>query len=171
MDLYRELDLFDGKHVDGLESLSTRLALNTETFDRLCAIAEEGEVRLQTAATWLLQRLMERGAELQPTQVGTLIELLLQVPHWQAKLHLLQTLPFLRLSKSHGASLERALLHCLDEPNKFVRAWSYNGMVELAHQQERYRSQVKALLKRAEKETAASIRARIRNAIKGRDWL
>lgn len=171
MDLYAELDAFDGKHTEELESLASRVPKTTETIDRLCSIAEESEARLQVAATWIVKRWGEQKVMYAAEQATRLIDLIGQVAPWEANLHLLQVLPALSIPSSRKGRLQNALMQGLSHSNKFVRAWSYNGLIVLADQHEEFRESVKSLLARVTEEEAASVRARVRNAIKGKAWL
>jgi hypothetical protein len=62
------------------------------------------------------------------------------------------------------------LLACSREPNKFVRAWAYSGLHQLALDHPAYREQARAVLEAAKRsETAASVKVRLRKALE-QDW-
>ncbi len=55
---------------------------------------------------------------------------------------------------------------CLEDDNKFVRAWAYNGFYELAKQYPEYRTEAGQLFEMALRDEAASVKARVRNVMK-----
>lgn len=170
MDLIAELSAFDGKHVDTLQSLADRLDSTAANVRQLLAIAASDEVKLQTAATWVLKRLQENGGSYTAAQTKKLLDLLGQAAHWEVKLHLLQMLPQLTIPASHKDTLFYNLSRLLEHDNKFVRAWAYNGLAKLATQHSAYRSEVAEWLNSAQQDEAASVKARIRNVLKTIDW-
>jgi len=77
-------------------------------------------------------------------------------------------LAYLDIPENESAGVERFLEACLENDNKFVRAWAYNGFNELSLRFPRYRERVDGMLARAGVSEAASVRARIRNILKRR---
>ena len=71
------------------------------------------------------------------------------------------------IAENQTEKLYYHLRHCLSDTNKFVRAWSYNGLAELAKQYPQYRGEVKQLFELAQNDDseAASVKARIRNIV------
>jgi len=171
MSLATKLGTFDGKHTDTLETLTTQLHPTAPLLRELCEIARSDEVTLQTAATWLLKRFQENGVSFSSAQIDNCLALLDQVTYWEAKLHLLQMLPEFVISADWQNTLYDILKKCLKDDNKFVRAWSYNGLFKLAQQHPQLRTEVAELLVRGQQEEAASVRARIRNIIKTSQWV
>lgn len=173
MDLAEELAAFDGKHNDTLEALAAKLTPAAPVVAELCALSRREDPKLQTAATWLLKRFQEEGLAFSAKQVEVLLDLFEAVTHWEAQLHLLQMLPGLTIPAARAAPLFSRLKgeDFLQAANKFVRAWSYNGLAVLASQHEQFRPIVTGLLKAGQEEEAASVRARIRNAIKAAPWV
>ena len=173
MDLLKELAAFDGKHTEPLEALAERLAPDPVTVAELTALAGRDDAKLQTAATWLLKRFQEDGCTFSADQIDALLDLLEQVESWEARLHLLQMLPAWTLPADRSQTLRRRLLgpDFLQAPNKFLRAWSYNALAILAEQHPKFRKEVAALLRHGAEDEAASVRARIRNAMKDKPWV
>ena len=159
--LSEEIASWDGKSAAALQS----------TYDRHCA--EEGfvatilghvaDVDLQRAATWLLKKHLEAGNSLSSSGCRAVLGALSVQDHWESKLHVLQCLPYLDIPENETAGLERFLEACLENDNKFVRAWAYSGFNELSLRFPRYRDRVDGMLARAGVSEAASVRARIRN--------
>ena len=166
MTLSEEIAPWDGKSAAALQS----------TYARYCA--EEGfvaavlghiaDVELQRAATWLLKKHLEAGNSLSASGCRAVFGALPVQDHWESKLHILQCLPYLDIPEHESAGLERFLRACLENDNKFVRAWAYNGFNELSLRFPRYRARVDDMIARAGVSEAASVRARIRNILKQR---
>lgn len=166
MRLLEEIASWDGKSAAALQSTYERHG-DEEGF--LATILEHiGDVELQRAATWLLKRHLEAGNSLSPGGSRAILGVLSDQEHWESKLHVLQCLPYLDIPEDQSAALEQFLDSCLESDKKFVRAWAYNGYNELSLRFPRYREEVKLMLARASESEAASVRARIRNILKGR---
>ncbi|MEM7343011.1 MAG: hypothetical protein AAF485_02100 [Chloroflexota bacterium] len=93
MSLLSDLQAFDGKHTDSLETLADHLSNDNAVIQELCQLTKQGEIKIQTATTWLLKRFQEKGTTFSREQTETMLELMNEVPHWEARLHLLQMLP------------------------------------------------------------------------------
>lgn len=122
--------------------------------------------RLQKGAAWLLKHHLEHDNNLDQLNVIKLFENLNQLEHWEAKLLILQCLPFLSIPTSQKNSVEIFLRNCLMDDNKFVRAWAYNGWYELSVQYPQYKNETKQFFDMAMHDEAPSVKARIRNIIK-----
>ena len=172
VDLIQELQRFDGKQTAPLEDVAARLLSDEHAVELLLAACESEEPKLETAASWVLKRLQEQGRTLSSPQSNRLLKLLPTLQAWEAKLHVLQMLPQVRVTKRLASTVFQAAVDFLDsEDNKFLRAWSYNALVVLADAHPQLRGQAGELVALAQQEEAASVRARIRNATKSVDWL
>jgi len=166
MTLLDEIASWDGKSAAALQSTFER---HSDEEDFLATILEHiADVEMQRAATWLLKRHLEVGTSLFPEGSRVILDALSDQEHWESKLHILQCLPYLDIDEDQSADLERFLDSCLESDNKFLRAWAYNGFNELSLRFPRYREEVNLMLARAVDSEAASVRARIRNILKGR---
>lgn len=160
-----EIGEWDGKTVDHLQSVYGRFSGDADFASRLIALSREAPV--QAGATWLLKHHLETGAGLPAKNTKQILGALDQLSHWEARLHLLQLLPLLKIAKGQGAKVARLLDECLADRRALLRAWAYNGFHELAVQHPDYRDRARALFETADQETAASVKARVRNIRKG----
>ena len=124
------------------------------------------DAELQRGSTWLLKKHLEEGNSLTSSETAELFSCLDKLEHWEAKLHVLQCLPFLAISVSQKESIDVFLRGCLSSDFKFVRAWAYGGLYELAKQHSQYQAEVKTLLEQASVTEAASVKARVRQVLK-----
>jgi hypothetical protein len=120
----------------------------------------------ENAATWLLKAWLEDGNQLKQSQIKTICCSLNQLQHWQAKLHLLQCIPYMPIAEAENETLHTFLRMTLTHQNKFVRAWSYNGFYELSKSYPQYKTETKQYFELAMRDEAPSVKARIRNIMK-----
>ena len=166
MTLLDEIASWDNKSATALQSAYERYR---DEEDFLATVLEHlADVEKQRAATWLLKRHLEAGYSLSPEGSLAVLRVLSDQEHWESKLHILQCLPHLDIPEDESPGLEQFLESCLENENKFLRAWAYNGFNELPLRFPRYREEVNHMLARAGDSEAASVRARIRNILKSR---
>ena len=144
--------IYDARHADNKFS-DTIITLS------LTEACEEG-------ATWLLKAWLEAGNKLEQAQIAKIYGSLEQLKHWEAKLHVLQSIPFMPIADVDSSNLYNFLRITLTDPNKFVRAWSYNGFYELSVQHSKYIDETKQYFEMALRDEAPSVKARIRNIMK-----
>lgn len=117
-------------------------------------------------ASWLLKHHFENAGDMNDKQIRTVYQSLPHLVHWEAKLHVLQSMPYMRIPQSEKATVERFVRAHLCDPNKFVRAWSYNGFYELAVRFTEMQQEATQLFEMALRDEPASVKARVRNILK-----
>ncbi len=165
------LSSFDGKRIDTLKAIAESFPVTPQLLIQLCELTQSQERKMQSASTWLLRRYHQAGAQLSPRQSAQLLQVLLQGSYWESQLQVLQMLDELCIPAEFVESLWTALIGKTCDQNKFIRAWTINGLVVLADQSEQYRDNALALLLQAAVDEAASVRARIRRIRKAFKWL
>jgi hypothetical protein len=152
-----------GKSAAVMEQTYERLH-RSPTFvqDVLEAVSREDA---QVGATWLLKKHLDNRNKLDVRDSLPLFQSLDRLEHWEARLHVLQSLPTLSIPPSFRRKTEAFLRRCLIEENKFVRAWAYNGLYELAQRFPQYRVEVTQLLESALDTEPASVKARVRKCL------
>lgn len=110
----------------------------------------------------MIKRALERGNSV-PDQSDEILELLPAMDEWQARLHVLQSIRFLRISEQVKKGLRAELLRLVREGNNFVRAWAYDGLHHLGSQHPEFAEEAEALPQEAMEFEAPSVKARIRN--------
>ncbi len=164
MELKKIIQGWDGKAVAYIENVYEQFGKDIHFVDKLVTFMEQ--VALQKGASWLLKKHLESGGRVSAQSIAPTYQALPQLVHWETKLHILQCLPFIPIGEEKKDVVEQFLRDCLQEKNKFVRAWAYNGFYELAKQYPSYQEEVLALLQLGLEEEAASVKVRIRKALK-----
>lgn len=158
---------FDGKDPAPLVALAERLARDDAGMETIVASMVQDDEIVQTGATWILKHWIESGTSVDRRIAERVIAALDVVTAKDARLHLLQILPFLELDRSHAESIFDAALAFTRSEYTFVRAWAYNALAVAASVDPDRNDEVQALFDAAANDKA-SVRARIRNARKGK---
>ena len=164
MGLQQEIADWDGKSADDIHLIYSRYFHAPAFISEVLSLIKQ--VPYQKGATWLLKKHLEDEGHLTLQQMGSIYRTLPKFEHWESKLHILQSMPFMPIRKSKVKVVESFLRNCLADQNKFVRAWTYNGFYLLAKQYPEYQAEVDQLLDQAMQNEAASVKARIRNILK-----
>ncbi len=157
------LSAFDGKHLPPLVAIVAEVTPTKPVLNEIISLAMDPDLRIQTASTWLLKNWAEKGVRLTQAQLEALFASLPEIAHWEARLHLCQILPHVRIPKECDKILVWFLEGCLQDENKYLRAWAYNGFYELSQQFPAYNDRVNGILEAGEMEKSAAVKARIRN--------
>lgn len=161
---FDHLSYLDQPSVDDLERLYRQFGQEAE-FENELITGLQTHPELQNALTWLLKHHLEQGAELSPETLNAWIRLAPDLREWPAKLHVLQSLPRDLLLPEHLEHLFPWLDQEIQSPNKFIRAWAYNGLAIAAKTVPELMPEVKERFLLALEEEAASVQARIRRAM------
>lgn len=159
---------WDYKDVEFIEAIYFQFSGDNDFIEKL--IEFFSHVDLQRGSTWLFKRYLEQKGTLSEEQVSALLSSLNLMQHWEAQLHILQCLPYLIIPKKESAKLHNVLLATINSEHKFVRAWSYGGLIELGEQYPEFRADDLKIIKKAYKNESGSVCARIRQAIKKRPF-
>ena len=163
MTLAADLSAWDGKSAADILSLYHQHAASPSFINDLLSACSKPH--LQSGATWLLKHHLEQGVSLDADIIEQLYAQLPLFESWQAKLHILQSIPFMPIPATQKNQVEAFLRSCLIDTNKFVRAWAYNGFHELSLQHPEYREESRQFLDMALRDEAPSVKARVRNIL------
>ncbi|HZS43681.1 MAG TPA: hypothetical protein VFC63_01150 [Blastocatellia bacterium] len=162
MPLRDEISRFDGRHVNVLEDVLASHRATDAFLSNLVILAGDEEPNVQTSATWLLKKLVESDVKLKKKHLIALFDSVSELNHWLPKLHICQMLEHLSIPAESKRNLKWFLEQNLEDSNKFLRAWTYNGFFQLAKQHREYFDYAMEQIDRGDLEEAKSIRARIR---------
>lgn len=164
MSIEQEIASWDGKSAADIKAIYDACNLDGNFSDTIISLSLTEDC--QKGATWLMKAWLEAGNKFERTQIAKIYGALDQLKCWEAKLHVLQSIPFMPITDSDSRDLYNFLRITLTDPNKFVRAWSYNGFYELSRQHSMYRNEAKQYFEMAIRDEASSVKARIRNIMK-----
>lgn len=164
MSIEKDILAWDGKSADAIRAVFESHHKKTGFLQTIVRLAKDPS--FQKGATWLLKAALESGQKLQKEQVKEIYGSLDSRAHWETKLHILQSVPYMPVEKDSVQHLYNFIRATLTDSKKFVRAWSYNGFYELAVQYPEYVNEAKQLFETAMNDEAASVKARIRNIVK-----
>ncbi len=156
-----EIAEWDGKSVHDLQYMYDRYFSTSSFVPKIIDLSKQES--LQKGATWLLKRHLENTGCLGASEVKAVCQLLPKLEHWEAKLNILQCIPYMPILKTQKEKVEIFLRTCVVDDAKFVRAWGYNGFYELAVQYPEYQGEANRFFEVAMNTEAASVKARIRN--------
>lgn len=164
MDIEQEIASWDGKSAADIKAIYDAHHSDSSFSDTIIALSLTDAC--QNGATWLMKAWLEAGNSFEPSQIAKIYGALDQLKRWEAKLHVLQSIPYMPISKAESSNLYYFLKITLTDPNKFVRAWSYNGFYELSRQHSKYKDETKKYFEMAMRDESPSVKARIRNIMK-----
>jgi len=164
MSIEQEIINWDGKSSDEIDAIYCRHNDDNFFISQIIELAQQEP--LQKGATWLLKRHFEGGRQIEESQIAKIFGLLPNLKNWETKLHILQSLPYMKIANTEKKEIEFFLRKCLTDKNKFVRAWAYNGFYELSMQHSEYMAETKQFLEMAMRDETPSVKARIRNILK-----
>lgn len=137
--------------------------MSKSLINQLVILLSDDQPKVQVRATRELKRLAETKTRFNSDQLRVIFDSLMELKHWESRLHICQMLSHLRIPRGSAARVVWFLEQCLSEENKFLRAWAYNGFYELARQHREYRKYSSEQLELGKRERSAAVRARIRN--------
>lgn len=151
-----------------LEDLAETFQRDEEALGVLVTSMRTSRGEAGVVASWILKRWLEDGVSVG----GPIRAEALDGPppdgRPMALLHWLQMLPRLALAPSEWCSLRSRFEHGATHASKFVRAWAFHGLVQVCHADAGAARELMPLIEGALDSEPASVRARIRNAMKGR---
>lgn len=164
MSIEQDLSNWDGKSATDIQGLYDARHREPDFADAIIELSFV--LAFEKGATWLLKAWLEDGNTLEQSKISKIYESLSQLEHWEAKLHLLQIIPFMPVTEADKENVYNFLKTTLTSQNKFVRAWSYNGFYEISRQHSKYLNETKQYFEMAMRDEAPSVKARIRNIMK-----
>lgn len=163
VELKTELEQWDGKNTDAITLIYQEHHFEPYFIAQIIELSEEESYC--SGATWLLKHHFEAEEQLTDSEIDAVYGKLNGIENWEAKLHLLQSIPYMPISENNKPLVETFVRACLGDRNKFLRAWAYNALFVLSQQYPEYLGDVKRLFKIALRKEAPSIKARIKNIL------
>lgn len=164
MGMKEDIATWDGKAIAPIAATYDRCHTQKSFLrDVIALFSDEACAR---GATWLLKHAIEQDAAVPAALCTRVFAQLKALSHWEARLHVLQCLPHLTIAPGDAEKVARFIRAGMADDATFVRAWSFNGLRELAVQHSTYRDEARGTLEAAvHTEKAASVKVRIRKAL------
>jgi len=159
------LKSWNGKQVDYIKNIYQVYHQHPDFISNLLALLNQDQA-LQKAITWLIKYHVEQKNDLSKTETTQLVRSCNNLKHWEAQLHFLQILPYLKLEANQVEVVEPLIGQLLGSSKKFVKAWAYNGLYELTQYKPELKNDAIILFNAALETESASVKARIRNLLK-----
>jgi len=163
-ELNNKLKLWDGVHIECLTELYSENYSSSDFFESLVTICVN-EQDLQKTATWLIKHHYDNGQTLPEQLTERLLISCETVKNWEAKLHLLQLLPHFKLTDKSIIISEDFIRKCLEDKNRFVRAWAYNGLYELTKYIPELKTELEFICQRAMETESAAIKSKVKKIL------
>lgn len=164
MGIEQEILSWDGTSSDDLVAIYNRYKDDCIFVSQTVKLLKQDST--QQGALWLLKRYFENGGEIGCEQVAVIYKLLPLINQWQTKLLILQCMRYMKIGINEQKLVENFLRSCLNDNNKFLRAWAYNGFYEISTQFPEYKQETKQFFEMAMRDEVPSVKARIRNIVK-----
>lgn len=170
MSLYDDISKWDKKSKQDIATIYLEYSHHSGFMDELIKIA--ADIDCSDGASWLIKHTLEDGATLNAAQINKFCDLCHLELAWQSVLHILQILPFMTVPASHKHQMMAFIRQNTEHENKFVRAWAYNGLYEMAMTYDEFRDGLSIVLDAAEETEPPAVKARIRNIKKAitKNW-
>ncbi len=160
--LLNRLQAFDGRAVSILGEVEADYRDEAEYLDAMIALAAHDQEVVSSGATWLIKAALERGTALSAAQSEALWDEIPAIRYWQAQLHICQSAAYLTFSADGAATMDRWLTPLLHHDRPFLRAWSVDARCRIAVQHPEYGHAAREAARAAANDSAASVRARVR---------
>jgi len=155
---------WNGKSADDIAAIYNQYYNKSDFHSSIVSLIKNKSY--ETGASWLLKHDFELGGQLNANEISIVYGVLSKLEYWEAKLHLLQCIEYMPISKTDVKKVENFLRLTLSGENKFVRTWAYNGFYLLAKQYIEYQEDANQFFEMALRDEAPSVKARIRNILK-----
>ncbi|MDY8134058.1 hypothetical protein [Aquimarina sp. 2201CG5-10] len=155
---------WDGTHIDYLNSIYDQYYKEPSFFITLIEITSNN-TSLQTSATWLIKHHYDQKRNLPQNLIDLLLNTSLTLKDWEAKLHILQLLPKVSITKETLNIIDQFIRKCLKDDVKFVRAWAFQGFYEVVQLIPEYEQELRILCDIAMQTESASVKSRVKKVL------
>ncbi len=164
MTMLQDLSFWNGRSIDDILKIYHEYESSSSFVDELVSLITE---RIEeNGATWLLKHHLEQGARLRSEHVDRIYKVLPRLSDWEGRLHILQSIPYMPIDDNNRDLVETFVRKGLNGDHKFIRAWSFNGLYELANTFPDLRREAHEIFEQALNTESNSVTARIRNVLK-----
>jgi len=155
-----DIAAWDGKSSDDIHAIYNKHKNDAGFLLELTKHAQSAS--LQNGATWLIKQFVTNTSSIPGRDTQQILLLIPVLCGWKSKLHILQCMPYISIPTACSNMIESFVRECILDKNKFVRAWGYGGLYELARHFPQYREEAEKIMEMGLIDEPASVRARIR---------
>jgi len=153
---------YDGHAVSILSEARIACRECANYFEDLIRLCFDPRPIISNGATWMLKAEFEDGEKLSAELTAQLIASLEKLQSWQSVLHICQAVEGFELTAAQANVFAKWGAQYADHSRPFVRAWSLHVRAVLGRQFETLQQDAERALTLAEKDPAASVKARAR---------
>ncbi|MDD9911047.1 MAG: hypothetical protein OXR62_15335 [Ahrensia sp.] len=161
--LLERLANFDGKSTTHLSQIAHEFHEQPRYVETLLAAMADERDEIQSGTTWLLKHALVKGHIAPDVVASELVRRVEVLTSWSAQLHICQCIAMIDFAPGEARSLGNWVQGFLAHDRPFLRAWSLDALVALAHRDPELEAAALAAVERAQTDPAASVRARARN--------
>ena len=161
-ELERRLQDFDGVAISILSETRADCRNEHGFLEETLRLCADTNLNISLGATWILKAESEDGIRFDKDLADLLLNALADVSHWQAKLHILQSVEAFELDKKQARLVFDWATSMADYRRPFVRAWSLHARVVIGMKFGDFFDEAFEALSVAASDSAASVRARAR---------
>lgn len=155
---------WDGKHTDFLKSIYLENIERKTFFDDITDLYLNNK-ELEHSTSWLIKHHFDNGYILRDEQIENVVNKMSELTFWGSKLHLLQILPKIELSKKQADRIEPEIRRLLTSENKFLKAAAYEAYFEIAKLFPELKNEFKILCNERLSRESASVKVKIRRIL------
>ena len=137
-----------------------------DILNPLLELAKDESPLIQSGSTWLIKHYIDQKNKLSHQQISLLSEAIQGFKTWPPQLHYLQILATLEPESRIAEQVLPQLDEWIESKAKFVQAWAYYAYGWCAAAIPEIQPEIKARLEWALQEASASIKVRVRKALK-----
>lgn len=154
---------FDGSDYAPLDEALGSVPPSADQLAGFVVLLEVGDVRAQTAASWLLQRCLEFGYPLLPSERRRIVAVLADSDRvWEVSLHLCHAVRWLKTPPDVAQAAASALEQLIASPHREVRAATLDALDGLTSRFPKLVDRAEAAIGQAHADPAPSVRAQAR---------
>lgn len=160
------LKSWDGKSVEYLKDIYAQGYVDRDDIINSLSTSDLTEKR---AGVWLIKHMLEAGEKLTFSETKKLLQTFKVNDYWDIRLNILQSFKYLSLDDQLLLEIEKEIIECNGSDNKFLRAWSYEGLYYLSKVSEPLEMLFNEKVNEGFQRETGAVLSRIRQIIKKRD--
>lgn len=122
--------------------------------------------QILTATTWLIKHHIDNKNQLNNEQKNRILKFLDLTNEWDAKLHIYQILPKIKIDDNNAKYLEAIIYKDLNSDNKFLKAAAFEAYFEIVKILKDLENEFISICQNSLEKESASVKVKIRRILK-----